>query len=123
MGEVKPITVQVIFVMGLPHPQDLLGGKSLNQENILVILDKDSDICGVYPLDENNEGHYRESFGFISEPGLPTDLFYLQTEQMDWTKFDNHSGYDLWHRRLAHAPKQNIKDTIEHSIGLEGLCW
>ena len=40
---------------------------------------------------------------------------------MDWTKFDNHSGYDLWHHRLAHAPKQNIKDTIEHSIGLEGL--
>ena len=31
-GEVKPITVQAIFVMGLP--QDLLGGKSLNQENI-----------------------------------------------------------------------------------------
>ena len=40
---------------------------------------------------------------------------------MDWTKFDHHSGYGLWHRRLAHAPKQNIKDTIEHSIGLEGL--
>ena len=87
----KPITVQAIFVMGLP--QDLLGGKSLNQENIQVILDKDSDICGVYPLDENDEQHYKESFGFISEPGRPmTDLFYLQTEQMDWTKFDNNSG-------------------------------
>ena len=68
-GEVKPITVQAIFVMGFP--QDLLGGKSLNQENILVILDsdKDSDICGVYPLNENNEEHYQESFAFISEPG------------------------------------------------------
>ena len=43
-GEIKPIAVQAIFVMGLP--QDLLGGKSLNQENIRVILDKDSDICG-----------------------------------------------------------------------------
>ena len=34
-GEVKPITAQAIFVMGLP--QDLLGGnsgKSLNQENL-----------------------------------------------------------------------------------------
>ena len=119
MGEVKPITVQAIFVTGLP--QDLLGGKSLNQENIRIILDKNSDVCGVYPLDEDDEQHYQESFGFISEPGRPTDLFYLQTEQMDWTKFDHQLGYNLWHCRLAHAPKQNIKDTIEHSIGLEGL--
>ena len=120
MGEVKLITVQAIFVMRLP--QDLLRGKSLNHENIRVILDKDSEIFGIYPLDENDEQHYHESFGFISEPGRPTDLFYLQTEQMDWTKFDNHSGYDLWHSRLAHAPKQNIKNTIEHSIGLKGAC-
>ena len=34
----------------------------------------------------------------------------------------HHSGYDLWHHRLVHAPKQNIRDTIEHSIGLEGLA-
>ena len=93
MGEVKPITVQAIFVTGLP--QDLLGGKSLNQENIPVILDKDSEICGIYPLDENNEQHYQESFEFISEPGWPTNLFYLQTKQMDWTKFKSLSGFDL----------------------------
>ena len=37
MVEVKPITVQALFVMG--HPQDHLGGKLLNQENIQVILD------------------------------------------------------------------------------------
>ena len=65
-----------MFVVGLP--QDLLGGKSLNQENIRVILDKDSEICGLHPLDENNEQHYQESFEFISEPGRPTDLFYFR---------------------------------------------
>ena len=54
-----------------------------NHENIRVILDKDSEICGIYPLDENDEQHYQESFGFIGELGRPTDLFYLQTEPMD----------------------------------------
>jgi hypothetical protein len=82
-------------------PQDFLGGKSLNQENIRVILDKDPEISGVYPPDENYEEHCHESFGFINEQARPTDLYYLQTEEMDWTKFDHHSGYDLWHRRLA----------------------
>ena len=36
-----------LFVKGLP--QDLLGGKSVNRENIRVILDADPDICGLYP--------------------------------------------------------------------------
>ncbi len=75
----------------------------------------------MYPLDENNEQHYQESFEFISEQGLPTDLFCLQTEQMEWTKVDRLSGFNLWYPRSAHAPRQNIKDTVEHSIGLEDL--
>jgi hypothetical protein len=119
MGEVKPITVRALYVRGLP--QGLLGGKSLNRENIRLILDDDADICGIYPLDENHEQHYQDSIEFISEPGRATDLFYLQTEQMDWTSFEELSGYDLWHRRLGHTPHQNIKDTINHSIGLESL--
>ena len=120
MGEVKPITVNALYVRGLP--QDLLGGKSLNRENIRVILDDDSEICGIYPLesglDENYEQHYQTSVEFINEPGQATDLFYLQSEQMDWTTFDKVSGYDLWHRRLGHTPHQNIMDTIIHSIGV-----
>ena len=73
---------------------------------------------GIFPLDENNEQHYQESF----EQDRPTDRFYLQIEQMDWKKIDKQSGYHLWHRQSAHAPKQNINDTIAHSIGLEGLA-
>ena len=31
------------------------------------------------------------------------------------------SGFDLWHKRLSHTPKQSIKDTIPHSKGLHEL--
>ena len=120
MGETKPITVPALYVRGLP--QDLLGGKSLTRQNIRVILDDDADIGGIYPLDEDCNPHYQDSFEFVNDPARDTDLFYLQTEKMDWTAFDDLTGYDLWHRRLGHIPHQNIKDTIRHSFGLEDLA-
>jgi hypothetical protein len=57
-------TANAFFVKGLP--QDLLGGKSVNRENIRVILDSDHDICGMYPLDKNHEQPYQESIEFTS---------------------------------------------------------
>jgi hypothetical protein len=83
MGNSVTITVTALFVKGLP--QDLLGRESVNRENIRLILDLDHDICGLYPLDKNNEQHYQDSIEFIEE----TDLFYLQTEDMNWTTYDN----------------------------------
>jgi len=120
MGETKPITVPALYVRGLP--QDLLGGKSLTRQNIRVILDDDADIGGIYPLDEDCNPHYQDSFEFINDPARDTDLFYLQTEKMDCTTLDDLTGYDLWHRRLGHIPHQNIKDTICYSFGLEDLA-
>jgi hypothetical protein len=87
-GEVVTLTVPSLIVRGLP--QDLLGGKSVNRQNIRVIWDAKTDICGLYPLDKDQEQHYQNSIEFISEP---TDLFYLQTENKDWTMFDNFTGY------------------------------
>ncbi len=80
MGDLVTITVKALFVKGLP--QDLLGGKSVNSENIRVILDSDSDICGLYPLDKNHEQHYQDSIEFVEDQ---TDLYYLQSEDMNWT--------------------------------------
>ncbi len=31
------------------------------------------------------------------------------------------SGYDLWHRRLSHCPKECIRKTTAHSIGPKDL--
>jgi hypothetical protein len=44
MGEGVTITVPALFVKGLP--QDLLGGK---------LLDDDPEICCLYPLNKNQE--------------------------------------------------------------------
>ena len=77
-----PISVPALFVRGLP--QDFIGGKAINKINIRVILDDDPDICGLYPLTKEKEQHYQESIEFISEH---MDLFYLQTEEMYWTRF------------------------------------
>ncbi len=57
-------TANAFFVKGLP--QDLLGGKSVNRENIRVILDSDHDICGLYPLDKNHAQRHQESIEFTS---------------------------------------------------------
>ena len=69
-------------------------------------------------MTKDKEQHYQESIEFISEY---TDLFYLQTEEMDWTRFNAATGYEIWHQRLGHVPFRNIEQTIQHSIGLEGL--
>ena len=104
VGEMVSITTPAIFVKGLP--QDLLSGKAVNASRIRIVLDEDSDVSGLFPLDGSNEVQYQDSIPFISEP---TDLFYLQTESMDWTTFERMTGYNLWHRQLGHTPNRFIK--------------
>ncbi len=70
-------------------PQDLNGGKSVNRENIRVILDSDHYICWLYPLDKDHEQHYQDSIEFVEDQ---TDLYYLQTKDMNWTTYDNLTG-------------------------------
>ena len=40
---------------------------------------------------------------------------------MDWRKYHETNGWQLWHRRLMHCPDQNIRDTILFVKGLEKL--
>jgi hypothetical protein len=116
VGDMVFITTSALYVKGFV--QDLIAGKSLNREKIRIILDEDPDVSGLYPLNDQKEARYQDSIPFISEP---SDLFYLKIEQMDWTRFERMTGYDLWHRRLGHTPNKFIKLSIEHSIGLEKL--
>ena len=51
-----------------------------------------------------------KSFPFMSEH---SSLFYLKLEQMSARQFENKSGYELWHQRLAHASNITIRDTIK----------
>jgi hypothetical protein len=73
---------------------NLLGGKSVNCKNIRVILDEDPEVSGLHPLDNNRGKHDKDSIEFIGEP---TDLFYLQTEILNWTTFNSLTGYESWH--------------------------
>ena len=112
MGETVPITVPALIVKGFP--QDLIGGNSVNKMNIrmIIIADDDPDICGIYPLTKDKEQQYQDSIEFI---GAPTDLFYLLLEEMDWTRFNAVSGYEMWHRRLGHVPYKNIERNIRRT--------
>ena len=35
--------------------------------------------------------------------------------------FNTSTDYEVWHQRLGHAPFRNVEETIQHSVGLEGL--
>jgi hypothetical protein len=82
------ISVPALFVRGL-H-QDLISGKAVSKINIRVILDNNLDICRLYLLTKDKEHNYKDSIEFIGEP---TDFFYLQTKEMDWTRFNAATGY------------------------------
>ena len=64
-GEIRPITTKAYYVKSLEH--DLLGGRALTKEGYCVILDKDPEIAGIYPMNKNGEINREKSFPFISE--------------------------------------------------------
>ncbi len=66
VGDMVSITTSAIYVKGFV--QDLIAGKSLNQEKIRIILDEDPDVSGLYPLNEQKEARYQGLIPFISEP-------------------------------------------------------
>ena len=62
----------------------------------------------------NNKIDKSKSFRFISEHS-----FFFKLEQIFAKQFEKQSGYESWHRRLAHGSNRNIRDTIKCAIGLE----
>jgi hypothetical protein len=48
--------------------------------------------------------------------------YLLKKEDMDWRKFHETNGYDLWHGRLSmHCPNRIIRETIPFTKGMEKL--
>jgi hypothetical protein len=90
-GTIRPISTKAYFVKELK--QDLLGGSALTSERYRVILDKDDDIAGIYPVADNGTIDPANSFPFVSE--YSGGLFYLRTAPIDATKCSSMSGYDL----------------------------
>ena len=110
----RSITTKAYYVKDLK--QDLLGGRALIDSDFRVILDKNPEICGVYPV---VDGDINELTKMEFAPG--SGLFCLQTPKLSATKFAMMGGYDLWHRRLGHAERDTIRKTIPYPKGLEDL--
>ena len=115
LGYIRPIIVKEYVVPGLKY--DLLLVKGLNRAGYAVNHNPDPEQSGVYAL-INNKIDNSKSFPFISEH---SNLFYLKLEQMSAKQFEKQWGYELWHRRLAHASNRNIRETIKCVHGLESL--
>ena len=103
------------------YPKTLLEGRLSTKSTFewsWTTIQTFADCNTLYPLSKEKEQHYHESIEFTSEH---TDLFYLQTDEMDWTRFKAATCYEVWHQRLGHVPFRNIEQTIQHSSGLEGM--
>jgi hypothetical protein len=111
-GEVVTVTTPVLYAKNM-H-QDLLSGKACTRVGSRIVLDADTDIAGLYPLDANKQQHIEESMSFIREP---TELYLLKKEDTDWRKFHETNGYDLLHRRLMHGPNRNIHHSFHQGNG------
>ena len=113
-GSVRPITTRAFYVKELQR--DLLGGRALVNADYRIILDKNTDISGVYPV---INGNINELTRIQFSPG--NALFCLQSVKMSATKFAGMDGYSLWHRRFAHADNDSIRKSIPYTLGLEVL--
>ena len=113
-GTIRPITTKAFYVPDLE--QDLLAGRALIKSKFRITMDEDESISGIFPV-VNGEIDPATQFPFADSNGL----FYIETVPISETKYKTMSGFDLWHKRLSHTPRQAIKDTIPHSKGLHEL--
>jgi hypothetical protein len=82
-GSIRPITTRALYVKELK--QDLLAGRSLTKASYRVILDKDDDVAGVYPVANYGSIDPADCFPFVSE--YSEGLFHLRTAAISATKY------------------------------------
>lgn len=113
-GTIRPIRTLALFVPSLED--DLLAGRALIRSKYRIIMDEDESLSGIFPV-VKGEIDPATRFPFAESEGL----FYIETIPLSQTKYKTMSGYELWHKRMSHAPIQAIKATIPHSKGLHEL--
>jgi hypothetical protein len=82
-GSIRPISTRALYVKELK--QDLLGGRALIESNYRVILDKDPDISGIYPVASDRSIDVENSFPFVSE--YSDGLFFLLVAAISAQKY------------------------------------
>jgi hypothetical protein len=111
-GTIRPIVVKAYIAPALRYA--LLSVKGLNKSGYRVIHDEDDLESGVYAVINRNRT-LRKSFAFLC-----TQVFFPE-KQMNAQQFETQSGYELWHRRMAHSTNQNIRESISCTPGMKSL--
>ena len=106
--------------MKIPHlKQDLIGGRAVtNGMDFQVILDKDPNVCGIYPRVDGKLCSIEDSIPFISDESR---LFRLKTLEFSHNSFVKRTGMDLWHQRLAHISNESIFNSMGYTTGMKNI--
>ena len=99
--------------------QDLIGGRAVtNGMDFQVILDKDPNICGIYPRIDDKLCSIEDSIPFISDD---LRLFQLRTLSLSRESFVKRTGMDLWHQRFAHISNESIFNSMGYTVGMKNI--
>ena len=99
-GNVHVVESDALIVSSLK--QDLIGERAdSNGFNFQVILDKDFNVCWIYPCFNGKLCGVEQSILFIIDDWR---LFWLKTLDYVTHSFVKKTGLDLWHKRLGTFP-------------------
>ena len=116
-GNIHVVESDALIVSSLK--QDLIGESAAsNGLNFQVILDKDLNVCGIYPCFNGELCSVEQSIIFISDDWR---LFRLKTLDFVHHSSVKETGLDLWHKRVGHLSKDSILRTVCHSHGMNNV--
>jgi hypothetical protein len=78
-GTLRPITMRAYYVKELNRDQ--LGGSALTAADYRVVLDKNDEIAGIYPVRDDGTIDAANSFPFVSK--YSGGLFHLRIESIN----------------------------------------
>ena len=97
--------------------QDLIGGRAVtNGLDFQVILNKNPNICGIYPRINGKLCGVEHLVHFISDD---CRMIRVKTDQLVHSTVLKLTGFDLWHSRLVHMSYDSTQRTVEHSIEIK----
>jgi hypothetical protein len=99
--------------------QDLIGERPVtNGLNFQEILDKDLNVCGIYPCFNGKLCGVEQFIPLISDDWR---LFRLKTLDFVHHSFVKEAGLDLWHKRFGRLSNDSVLQTVGHSHGTNNI--
>ena len=93
--------------------QDLIGDRAVKDGlNFKEILDKDLNVCWIYPCFNGKLCGVEQFIPLISDDWR---LFRLKTLDFVHHSSVKETGLDLWHKRFGHLSNDSVLQTVGHS--------